>query len=74
VEFGSGVVREGGVRPHLDLALAVRATLLEAGLSPQHVDVQSACTACDARRFFSHRRDGGHTGRHLAFVAPAPLS
>jgi polyphenol oxidase len=73
-EFGSGVVREGGVRPHLDLAFAVRATLLEAGLLPRHLDVQSACTACDARRFYSHRRDGGHTGRHLAFVAPAPLS
>ena len=27
-----------------------------------------------AARFFSHRREGGVTGRHLAFVAPAPLS
>jgi YfiH family protein len=72
--FSTAVVRGGGVRPHLDLALAVRSTLLGAGLLPEHVDLQTACTACDAARFFSHRRDGGVTGRHLAFIAPAPLS
>jgi polyphenol oxidase len=73
-EFGAEVVRDGGVRPHLDLSFAVRATLLAAGLSAEHVDLQQACTACDSSRFFSHRRDGGVTGRHLAFIAPAPLS
>jgi YfiH family protein len=74
LEFGAEVVRDGGVRPHLDLAKAVRATLLSAGLSPHNVELQPACTACDASRFYSHRRDGGLTGRHLAFIAPAPLS
>jgi polyphenol oxidase len=74
VEFGSEVVRDGGVRPHLDLSRAVRATLLAAGLSAGNVDLQPACTACDATRFYSHRRDGGVTGRHLAFIAPTPLS
>lgn len=74
VEFGAGVVRVGGVRPHLDLSEAVRATLLSAGLSPHNVELQPACTACDASRFYSHRRDGGLTGRHLAFIAPAQLS
>ena len=73
-EFGSAVVRDGGVRPHLDLAAAVRATLLSAGLLPHNVELQPACTACDASRFYSHRRDAGVTGRHLAFIAPAPLS
>jgi polyphenol oxidase len=73
-DFGEAVVRDGGVRPHLDLARAVQGTLLAAGLLPHNVDIQSACTMCDARRFFSHRRDKGVTGRHLAFVAPAPLS
>lgn len=73
-EFGSQVVRDGGVRPHLDLSAAVRATLLAAGLSADNVDLQPACTACDGTRFYSHRRDGGVTGRHLAFIAPTPLS
>ncbi len=73
-DFGNAVVRPGGTRPHLDLSGAVRATLLAAGLLPEAVDVQAACTACDASRFYSHRREAGVTGRHLAFIAPAPLS
>lgn len=72
--FGDAVVREGGVRPHLDLSLAVQETLVAAGLLRTHIDVLAACTACEPERFFSHRRDGGVTGRHLAFIAPAPLS
>ncbi|MGO8968258.1 MAG: peptidoglycan editing factor PgeF [Myxococcaceae bacterium] len=73
-DFGPEVVREGGRRPHLSLSAAVRATLLSAGLLPEWVDVQTACTACEPERFYSHRREGGRTGRHLAFIAPAPLS
>jgi hypothetical protein len=66
--FGSEVVvREGG-QARLDLTLAVRDTLREAGLKPAHVDVLPLCTACDAGRFFSHRRDSGRTGRHINFV------
>jgi hypothetical protein len=66
--FGPEVVQrsEGSVR--LDLARAVRLTLLRAGLKEAHVDVLSECTACDGDRFFSHRRDAGRTGRHLNFV------
>ena len=66
--FGSEVVlrERGDVR--LDLARAVRDTLLGAGLKAAHVDVLPHCTACDADRFFSHRRDAGRTGRHLNFV------
>ncbi|QRK14146.1 peptidoglycan editing factor PgeF [Archangium violaceum] len=66
--FGSEVVvrERGDVR--LDLARAVRGTLLGAGLKVAHVEVLPHCTACDASRFFSHRRDAGLTGRHLNFV------
>ncbi|MFY0523871.1 peptidoglycan editing factor PgeF [Archangium gephyra] len=66
--FGAEVVlrERGDVR--LDLARAVRDTLLGAGLKAAHVDVLPHCTACDADRFFSHRRDAGRTGRHLNFV------
>ncbi|RKG92996.1 peptidoglycan editing factor PgeF [Corallococcus sp. CA053C] len=65
--FGPDVVREG-VKPHLDLPRAVKASLVKAGLKPTHVDVLQACTACERERFFSHRRDAGLTGRHLNFV------
>jgi len=72
--FGPQVVREGATRPHLSLSAAVKATLLSAGLRPESVDVHAACTACEPERFYSHRRDGGVTGRHFAFISPAPLS
>jgi purine-nucleoside/S-methyl-5'-thioadenosine phosphorylase / adenosine deaminase len=74
--FGETVVvrREGLPRPHLDLRLAVRQTLLQAGLAETHIEDVSGCNACDPARFFSHRRDQGGTGRHLAFIAPGGLS
>lgn len=67
--FGAAVVKPGPAgRPHLDLAFAVCATLAAAGVPGAQVEVLQACTACSPG-FFSHRRDGGRTGRHLAFVA-----
>jgi polyphenol oxidase len=67
--FGPGTVRVSAHRSHLDLQSAVVQTLTGAGVLPGHVEVLPLCTACDASRFFSHRRDGGRTGRQLAFVA-----
>ncbi|HET9449450.1 MAG TPA: peptidoglycan editing factor PgeF [Aggregicoccus sp.] len=66
--FGPAVVDRGQGRVRLDLGRAVRQTLEGAGLTPAHVDVLPHCTACDAQRFFSHRRDAGRTGRHLSFA------
>lgn len=60
--------REGG--PHLDLWESNRRVLLEAGLAGEQVEVMKRCTSCDGRRFFSHRRDRGRTGRQAAFIAP----
>lgn len=66
--FGPGAVRRTeGQKPHLDLAFAVRSTLIDAGVPDAHVDLLPHCTACDAR-FYSHRRDRGATGRHMAFI------
>jgi YfiH family protein len=73
-EFGTEVVRRDGPRPHLDLRLAVRRTLEQAGIAGAHIEDVLGCNSCDARRFFSHRRDQGGTGRHLAFIAPGGLS
>jgi YfiH family protein len=72
--FGIDVVRRDGPRPHLDLRLAVRRTLEQAGIAGAHIEDVPGCNSCDARRFFSHRRDQGGTGRHLAFIAPGGLS
>jgi YfiH family protein len=71
-DFGPGVAEPGGGGGgRLDLVEAVRRTLLGAGLKAAHVQALEACTACEPQRFFSHRRDGGRTGRHLSFAVCA---
>ena len=69
--FGEEVIERSGSKPHLDLSRAVRQTLREAGLSDERIDVLPHCTACDATKFFSHRRDRGQSGRQLSFVVSA---
>jgi YfiH family protein len=64
------VVRPGSGGPHLDLWEANRSALRAAGIPDGRIEVMGLCTACDSGRFFSHRRDQGRTGRHVAFIAP----
>lgn len=51
----------------VDLWACARQELEAAGLSPERVTVTGLCTSSDAR-FFSHRRDHGASGRHLAIA------
>ena len=62
--YGAGVLLGG----RLDLRAAIDRSLRAAGCGEvTHVE---ACTACEEGRFFSHRRDGGVTGRQgvVAYV------
>jgi polyphenol oxidase len=63
--FGPDVVRGR----NLDLWTAAERVLREAGVDA--VERLDVCTACNADRFFSHRRDGALTGRQgvIGFVA-----
>lgn len=63
--FGPDVVRGR----NLDLWTAAAHVLHEAGVDA--VERLDVCTACNADRFFSHRRDGALTGRQgvIGFVA-----
>ena len=58
----------GEVKMRLDLRAAAVSLLLDAGIDKKHVELVGGCTSCESRLFFSHRRDKGTTGRHLAFV------
>ncbi len=58
-----GSAREDSV----DLWACAARDLEAAGLPPAAVSVTALCTASDGR-FFSHRRDAGSTGRHLAIA------
>jgi len=63
--FGLGLTRGS----NLDLRRAAERALVAVGaVRVDHVDL---CTACDAERFFSHRRDRGLTGRQgaVAYIA-----
>jgi YfiH family protein len=55
--FGDGVL----AGRNLDLPEAAGRALREAGVDDVHRT--GGCTACEPGRFFSHRRDGGVTGR-----------
>ncbi len=62
--FGDDVVRGDAV----DLGLACRRALERAGVAGTRIAVESACTSCDAARFFSYRRDGAATGRQAGMI------
>lgn len=50
----------------LDLAEVARRLLAAAGVDA--VEASGLCTSCDAELFFSHRRDGGRSGRQAGIV------
>ena len=52
----------------VDLWEANRRQLLEAGLSPEHIEVSGLCTYKNHEIFFSHRAGGGKTGRNAAML------
>jgi YfiH family protein len=55
---GRGLPAEG---PNLDLPGIARRLLEAAGV--ERIETAAICTSCEERRFFSHRRDRGDTGR-----------
>lgn len=64
-----GTAADGTCR--VDLRLANRLALTDAGLPDSQVLDVGKCTACNAKDFFSHRRQRGLAGRQLSFVVCA---
>jgi len=50
----------------LDLVEVAHRLLREAGV--ERIEAAGLCTSCEAAHFFSHRRDGGRTGRQAGLV------
>ncbi len=63
---------ELGPELHLDLVEANRRQLMEAGLRSEGITIIDGCTACDIKRFFSHRAEFGKTGRMMAAIGIRP--
>ena len=53
---------------HLDLPRANGQQLRDAGVPTRQIYSASLCTSCHPELFFSHRRDGGRTGRMMGAV------
>jgi hypothetical protein len=62
------VNQDYGPKPHVALRSIVRAQLVAAGLAVDNVEDVPGCTMHDAGSFFSYRRDGRHSGRHLSAI------
>ena len=73
VAHGEDVVRVGYDKPRVDLAAVVRAQLIARGLSPERIDDVGGCTMEEPSRFFSFRRDGKHSGRHVGVILTRSL-
>ena len=52
----------------LDLIAVAQDQLASAGVQPAHVGIADYCTACRTDLFFSHRQEGGSTGRQVAAI------
>ncbi len=57
-----------GPRPHVDLRGLARAQLIAQGVAESHIDDVFGCTFTDQANFFSYRRDGRTSGRHLSAI------
>lgn len=76
LRFPKEVRRYDRGRWHLDLSAFIVRDLAAHGIRRRNVFSSRLCTACAPSLFFSHRRDGGVTGRHwtLAVVRPDSLN
>lgn len=60
--------RPGDPKPKVNLRAIVRAQLEAAGVPSSSIDDVPGCTACDPRRFHSHRRDRDRSGRMVSVI------
>jgi polyphenol oxidase len=70
----SVIHRDFGPRPHVALVESIREQLRVAGVPASKVDDVGGCTFDDANLFFSYRRLGRASGRHLHAIVPRSLT
>lgn len=64
------IVDRSQAKPHVDLRRMLRAELHAQGLAHSAIDDVWGCTVLEPERFFSFRRDGKASGRHLSAIVP----
>jgi len=64
------IVDRSKPKPHVDLRRMLRAELHALGLAHSQIDDVPGCTFLQPEQFFSFRRDGKASGRHLSAIVP----
>lgn len=67
---GASAVEQRGAKHHVNLRALAQAQLCELGLERSRIDQVPGCTFREPERYFSFRRDGRHSGRHLSAIVP----
>ena len=62
------VVSVPGRKPHVSLRRILHYQLRQAGVAADHIDHIAGCTKHNPEQFFSYRRDGAVSGRHLSAI------
>ena len=52
----------------IDLPLINKLQLIHAGLYEENIEMSGICTACEAERFFSYRKEKGCSGRFMSMI------
>jgi copper oxidase (laccase) domain-containing protein len=69
-QFAGDLVRAScDGRYRLDLPAVARSQLVAAGVPPESIVADTACTRCGGERYASYRRDREKSGRMIALVA-----
>ncbi len=59
---------------HLDMWTALTCQLRSSGIQEEHIELAGVCTACHTDMFYSHRVEGGRTGRFTGMIMLHPSS
>ncbi|MBP1992783.1 peptidoglycan editing factor PgeF [Paenibacillus eucommiae] len=63
------LIAQPGNKYKLNLQELNRNFIEKAGIMSSHIEVTQLCTSCSTDDFFSHRKEGGSTGRMAAWIA-----
>ena len=61
-------IRQDGPNWFWDLKETNRKLLLQAGVLMENISDSKCCTACETDKFYSYRKENGHTGRMAAII------
>ncbi|GGI43303.1 laccase domain protein YlmD [Paenibacillus marchantiophytorum] len=68
VEHSTVMVAKENGKYMLNLQELNRILLQQAGILSSYIEVSQLCTSCNTDKFFSHRKEGGATGRMIAWI------